>query len=52
METAHIAALQAKHATLDRKIQDEEHRPMPDAATLSMLKKQKLRVKEEMILSC
>lgn len=48
METAHIAALQAKHAVLDRKIAEEEHRPMPDSATLAMLKKQKLRVKEEL----
>lgn len=51
METAHIAALQAKHATLDRRIHDEEHRPLPDTATLAMLKKRKLRVKEEIILA-
>lgn len=51
METAHIVALQAKHATLDRKIHDEEHRPLPDAVALAALKKQKLRVKEEIALN-
>ncbi len=47
MQTAHLSALEAKHAVLDRKIADESHRPMPDTATLAQLKKQKLRVKEE-----
>lgn len=48
MQTAHLTALQAKHATLDQRIADEEHRPMPDAYRLADLKKQKLRIKEEM----
>lgn len=46
--TAHHTALQAKHATLDQRIAEEAHRPLPDAATLTELKKQKLRLKEEM----
>lgn len=48
MQTAHLTALEAKHATLDRRIADEEHRPMPDAIRIADLKKQKLKVKEEM----
>jgi hypothetical protein len=45
--TAHQTALQGKHATLDRRIAEEEHRPLPDAVTLAALKKQKLKLKEE-----
>lgn len=47
MQTAHISALEAKHAILDQRIDDEAHRPMPDAIKLADLKKQKLRLKEE-----
>lgn len=47
--TAHQQALTTKHATLDQRIAEESHRPLPDAAVLAELKKQKLRVKEEMI---
>lgn len=48
MAQAHQTALELKHASIDRKIQAESTRPMPDAALLSQLKRQKLRVKEEM----
>ena len=48
MPNAHIQALEAKHATLDRQIAAEAHRPMPDATVLAELKRQKLRLKEEM----
>ena len=51
MHTAHLSALEAKHATLDERIAAESHRPMPDALTIADLKKQKLRVKEEMTLA-
>jgi hypothetical protein len=47
MQTTHLTALEAKHATLDQRIADEVHRPMPDAYRLADLKKQKLRIKEE-----
>lgn len=50
MQNAHISALEAKHAVLDRKIATESQRPMPDPIVLAGLKKQKLRVKEEMTL--
>lgn len=45
--TAHQEALAVKHATLDRRIAEESHRPLPDTGMLAELKKQKLRVKEE-----
>lgn len=47
MQTTHQTALAAKHATLDRRIAEEAHRPHPDALLIAGLKKQKLRVKEE-----
>lgn len=47
--TAHQHALEVKHATLDRRIADETHRPHPDTVTLADLKKQKLKLKEEIL---
>ncbi len=47
MQTTHQTALETKHQLLDRRIAEEVHRPMPDAITLAGLKKQKLRLKEE-----
>jgi hypothetical protein len=48
MDSAHIAALQAKHSGIDRRIADEIARPLPDRSTLATLKKQKLKIKEAM----
>ena len=47
MQTTHQTALEAKHATLDRRIAEETQRPMPDGTLIAGLKKQKLKVKEE-----
>ncbi len=47
MHTAHISALTAKHTQLDKRIAAETQRPLPDQMLLAQLKKQKLRVKEE-----
>ena len=49
MHTAHLSALEAKHAGLDRRIAAESQRPVPDASTIADLKKQKLRLKEEIL---
>ena len=49
MYSAHQTALETKHANLDRRISDELHRPLPDQTTIAELKKQKLRVKEELL---
>ena len=48
MHQAHLSALQAKHAGLDARINEESQRPMPDMATLARLKKEKLKIKEEL----
>jgi len=48
MDQAHMSALQAKHAGLEARIDEESHRPLPDMATLARLKKEKLRIKEEL----
>jgi hypothetical protein len=45
---AHAAALTARHRELEDRIDQETHRPVPDSAILSALKKQKLRVKDAM----
>ena len=47
MDTSHSSSLQLKHAGLERKIEEEMSRPMPDPAMLQALKKQKLRIKEQ-----
>ncbi|QNE31568.1 DUF465 domain-containing protein [Sphingomonas sp. NBWT7] len=47
MQTAHLSALEAKHAVLDQRIAAENHRPHPDDLLIADLKKQKLRLKEE-----
>jgi hypothetical protein len=48
MDQAHMTTLQTRHAGLDRRIHEEAQRPLPDAALLAQLKKEKLRLKEEM----
>ncbi len=48
MESSHNSALQLKHAGLERQLQEEMNRPIPDNATIQALKKRKLRIKEEL----
>ena len=48
MEQSHVSALQLKHAGIERQIQQELSRPMPDLAAVQLLKKRKLRIKEEL----
>ena len=45
---ARLESLKGRHATLEDRIVDEDHRPQPDAQALSRLKVEKLRLKEEM----
>jgi hypothetical protein len=45
---SHLEALKERHAGLESRIADEDHRPRPDEGTLSRLKLEKLRLKEEM----
>lgn len=43
-----VESLRVKHETLDREVRLESRRPLPDTTTLTRLKMEKLRVKEEM----
>jgi len=43
----HIEALKEKHASLERAIDEEAHRPLPDQVAIHDLKRQKLRIKDE-----
>jgi len=47
MESSHVSALQAKHAGLESRLREEMNRPSRDDATIQHLKKQKLRIKQE-----
>jgi len=44
----HVVALTEKHASIDEIIEQEEHRPLPDAMRIMQLKRQKLRLKDEL----
>lgn len=48
MPNAHVASLSAKHAALESRIRSEVQRPMPDTVRIAQLKKEKLKVKEEL----
>ena len=42
-----IDSLREKHASLEQEIEDEHHRPLPDELRLSELKREKLRIKDQ-----
>lgn len=46
--SAHIQNLEKRHAVLEDKIQSEFMRPLPDFVKVTQLKKQKLRIKEQL----
>jgi hypothetical protein len=46
--SSHAAALAARHAELEAKLERETQRPIPDAGILAQLKKMKLRLKDAM----
>jgi hypothetical protein len=48
MESSHENALQMKHTGLERRLREEMNRPSPDGSVIQMIKKQKLRIKEEL----
>jgi len=43
-----LDALKERHASLEDRIFDEDHRPRPDTEALMRLKLEKLRLKDEM----
>ncbi len=46
---SHIEQLREKHSLLDKAITDEAHRPVPDTVKMTSLKRQKLRIKDEIV---
>ena len=44
---AHLVELSEKHRALDRKIEQEQARPMADPFKIAEWKRQKLRLKDE-----
>ena len=48
MDQAQAEELEQQHAALEARIEEEEHRPHPDDIKLHDLKKQKLRIRDEM----
>lgn len=45
---ARIRSLEDRHGALERRISQEEIRPLPDTEELHRLKREKLRIKDEM----
>ncbi|QEX18850.1 hypothetical protein FRZ44_41610 [Hypericibacter terrae] len=43
----HVEALKTKHSDLDKLIAEEESRPHPDDIRITELKRQKLKIKDE-----
>ena len=43
----HITTLKSKHATLERALKQEQLRPAPDPQQVAKLKREKLRLKDE-----
>ena len=48
MDKAQAETLEAKHAALHALIDEEEHRPHPNEDLLHQLKKEKLKLKDEL----
>lgn len=45
---AHVAELSDKHRALEKQIENELARPMVDTIAISQLKREKLRIKDEL----
>jgi hypothetical protein len=45
----YLEGLRSKHAHLEEAIDEELHRPLPDQVTITRLKREKLKVKEEIV---
>ena len=48
MDKNQVEALNSKHAALHAMIDEEEHRPHPNEDLLHRLKKEKLKIKDEL----
>ena len=47
MANAHLDSLTARHARIDASLAAEMRRPLPDTALVAKLKREKLRLKDE-----
>ncbi|WP_270936381.1 YdcH family protein [Falsiroseomonas oryzae] len=47
-ELPRLRALEERHAALEARIAEEDNRPRPDPDQLNRMKREKLRLKEEM----
>ncbi len=43
----HIEHLSLKHEELEQALHEEAHRPAPDTSRITVLKREKLRIKDE-----
>ncbi len=43
----YVESVRSKHALLEQQIDDELHRPLPDQSILTRLKREKLKIKDE-----
>lgn len=43
-----VRSLEERHASIERRIAEEDGRPRPDEAELAKLKREKLRLKDEL----
>ena len=48
LSSPHTSALETKHAGLDARLREEMGRPVPDAGKVQQLKREKLRIKEQL----
>lgn len=46
---AHLAELTEKHKLLERRIQEEMSRPAADAVKISRMKREKLKLKDQIV---
>ena len=47
--SSHLSQLRQKHEALSRKIEDEQQRPGSNDLEITAMKKQKMRLKEEIV---
>ena len=49
---ARLETLKDRHASIEARLASEDRRPAPDSDTITSLKREKLRLKEEMARLC
>lgn len=47
VQTSHLQTLTTRHAELDKLLRQERSRPAPNDVTITELKRQKLRIKQQ-----